>query len=322
MTSRSVDGREVAVVGHAGRDLVLVVDEVPGESGSTKVGQRLERPGGKGYNQAVVLAQLGHRPALLGVVGDDAAGRWVQECASKDGIDPAAVSVRAGVATSLVVSVVTHGSWRYLEHLPADTFAGPEDVRAHRGMFERAAVTSLQLQERTDTCLEAARIARSHGRLVVADGVPGDKDALDELLSLVDVVRADEQEAGLLVGTEVTDGRDAARAAQEVQARGPRLVVFAAGGDGNAAAWPGGSAVVPFGDQEVVDTTGGGDALMAGLISGLLAGADPLSAVCTGVAAAGPVVATVGGRPDFDPEEVRLGADRLRRRVERNPPSR
>ncbi|HLI00652.1 MAG TPA: PfkB family carbohydrate kinase, partial [Acidimicrobiales bacterium] len=94
------------------------------------------------------------------------------------------------------------------------------------------------------------------------------------------------------------------------------------GGDGNAAAWPGGSTVVPFGDQDVVDTTGGGDALMAGLISGLLSGADPLTAVCTGVAAAGPVVATVGGRPDFDPEEVRLGADRLRRRVERNPPSR
>ena len=65
----------VVVVGQIARDLVLVVDEVPGPSGSTDVRQRRELLGGKGANIAVGLRQLGVPVAVVGVVGDDQVGR-------------------------------------------------------------------------------------------------------------------------------------------------------------------------------------------------------------------------------------------------------
>ena len=46
----------VVVIGQIARDLVLVVDEVPGPSGSTDVRRRRELLGGKGANIAVGLA--------------------------------------------------------------------------------------------------------------------------------------------------------------------------------------------------------------------------------------------------------------------------
>jgi ribokinase len=59
----------VIVFGQIARDLVLVVDAMPGVRQSADVYQRRELLGGKGANQAVALAQLGMRPVLAGVVG-------------------------------------------------------------------------------------------------------------------------------------------------------------------------------------------------------------------------------------------------------------
>ncbi len=62
------------VVGQIARDLVLVVDEVPGPGSSAPVRERREMLGGKGANIAVGLAQLGAPVKLVGVVGDDDIG--------------------------------------------------------------------------------------------------------------------------------------------------------------------------------------------------------------------------------------------------------
>jgi ribokinase len=74
----------VIVFGQIARDLVLVVDAVPTASRSADVYQRRELLGGKGANQAVGLAQLGLRPALAGVVGEDQVGHRLLTQASQD----------------------------------------------------------------------------------------------------------------------------------------------------------------------------------------------------------------------------------------------
>jgi len=66
------------VVGQVGRDLALLVEDLPQPGGSRVVHERLERLGGKAASQAVGLRQLGADPvALIGVVGEDDAGRRV-----------------------------------------------------------------------------------------------------------------------------------------------------------------------------------------------------------------------------------------------------
>jgi sugar/nucleoside kinase (ribokinase family) len=49
----------------------------------------------------------------------------------------------------------------------------------------------------------------------------------------------------------------------------------AAGQDGNALVWPGGSLVIPLADGPVIDTTGAGDAFVAALVAGLAHGLGP-----------------------------------------------
>ena len=59
---------EIVVVGQIARDLVLVVDEVPGPGGTAPVRERREMLGGKGANIAVGLAQLGVTPWLSALI--------------------------------------------------------------------------------------------------------------------------------------------------------------------------------------------------------------------------------------------------------------
>jgi hypothetical protein len=70
---------DVVVAGQLARDLVLVVDDVPEAGQSGPVRERREMLGGKGANQAVAVAQLGLRPALIAVAGDDEAGSRLRD---------------------------------------------------------------------------------------------------------------------------------------------------------------------------------------------------------------------------------------------------
>ncbi|MFC3890302.1 PfkB family carbohydrate kinase [Lentzea rhizosphaerae] len=271
---------EIVVVGQMARDLVLVVDEVPGPGGTAPVRERREMLGGKGANIAVGLAQLGAAVELVGVVGDDDIGERLTARAAADGIGTGAVVSRKGCGTGLIVNVVADG-WRSFEDLPIDLIA-------------RAAAVVVQLQQPPEVALKAARAATG---CVVLDGAP---DRLgDELLACADVVRADHQEAELLVGRKITSADDAVRAAHEVRERGPRFVAFAVDDVGNVFAWDGGELVVPLGDVEVVDTTGGGDAFVAALTFALTRGDGPEDAARRAVEAAGATVTRPGGRPDL-----------------------
>ena len=117
--------------GQIARDLVLVVDTMPGASQSADVYQRREVLGGKGANQAVALAQLGMRPALAGVVGEDQIGQRLLTQAQHDRVDVSAVIRRPGIRTALVVDIVDgNGQWRYLEDIPAGMLLIEGDVQA------------------------------------------------------------------------------------------------------------------------------------------------------------------------------------------------
>ena len=94
--SRPGPGPDVIVFGQIARDLVLVVDAVPSASRSADVYQRRELLGGKGANQAAGMTQLGLRPALAGVVGEDQVGQRLLTQARPGGHPPVVDGVRGG----------------------------------------------------------------------------------------------------------------------------------------------------------------------------------------------------------------------------------
>ncbi|MGW4153020.1 PfkB family carbohydrate kinase [Micromonospora chersina] len=309
-------GLDAIVVGQVARDLVLLVDEVPGPSGTAPVRCRRELLGGKGANQAVGLAQLGVRVGLLGVVGEDEVGDRLLGRARSDGIDVAPVLRRPDTPSALIVDVVdARARWRYLEDIPEATVLTEADVTGAAEVLASARAVVVQLQQPLPAALAATRHARDAGRLVVLDGAPDDPDGSAELLSRADVLRADAREAGLLLGGDPPKDADAGlRAGRELATRGPALVAVEVAGEGNAFVWPRGELFVPLSETPTVDSTGAGDAFVAAVTAGLLRG-DPYPRLARhAVAAAGATVGHPGGRPALTPEAIEAQLARIPQR--------
>jgi sugar/nucleoside kinase (ribokinase family) len=113
-----------------------------------------------------------------------------------------------------------------------------------------------------------------------------------------------ERIAGLLAATDwflpngdqllaLTGRDDLSSGIADVLALGAGGVAVTCGADGCLVAWRGSGAPVslPAIKVDVVDTTGCGDAFTAGMLAGLLAGADPVDAAWLGIAC-GSLVAT------------------------------
>jgi ribokinase len=256
-----------AVVGQLARDLVLTVDRIPEPGSSGDATSRREQLGGKGANQAVALAQLGIRPTLIAVAGDDVIGDVLLDQARRDGIDVRSVVRRAGTLTGLIVELLEPDAhYRYVEHLPPPVLLSEDDVLQRADVLAGADAVLVQMQQPVPAALAAARMPDRR------------------LLAYADVVRADEKEAESL-GEEILD-------------EGPSLLALAQP-DGNLFIWRGGRVKVPLTGDDPVDTTGGGDSFVAALTAALLTGHSYEEAAHRATAASGDTVTHVGGRPEL-----------------------
>lgn len=302
---------DVAVLGQVACDRVVTGGKGP------------ELLGGKGAHQAVALAQLGVPVALVGVVGDDDAGREVLAQATADGIDVSAVVVRPGSPTAVLTHLVGRdGSRRPVEDVPPEMLLTADDVAGAADQIASCQALVLQLQQ-PGAAVRAAVERVPDTAVVVSDGAPEDAATREAVLRRADVVRADVGEAALLVGRELDGVDDARDAAAELLTAGPRLVALAVGTDGDLVSWRAGPALgiaaeeldadprwadgevlVPLLGEPGVDPTGGGDAFVAALIAAVLGESGPEDAAWVAAAAASLSVAHTGGRPELSPESV------------------
>lgn len=287
----------ILVVGQIARDLILSVDEVLTSGSSARVRDRLEQLGGKGANQAVGMAQLGAEVALLGVVGADDVGTRLLRAARQDGLGTGAVVSRGRSALLLDVVDDEHGP-RLLEDIPPESTLTGEDVRHARDAILGAATVCLQLQQPAAALLATARLAAEAETALVLDGSV-EESVMAELIPHACVLRADAHEARLLTGVGMDDEAAAVRAAQDYLDRGLDVVAFGVESAGDVVAWDGGHRFYPFAESSTVDTTGAGDAFLAGLVVGLRAGHDPGWAGELAARCAAATVQRLGGRPDL-----------------------
>src|SRR5437899_3645128 len=96
--------KPIVVVGSINMDLVFRTERIP-QPGETVIGSLFEmHSGGKGANQAVAVARLGHPCILLGAAGDDIFGQKL--LATLDGFGVNTSHIRAVQEASGVASIV------------------------------------------------------------------------------------------------------------------------------------------------------------------------------------------------------------------------
>ncbi|WP_030485065.1 ribokinase [Nocardioides aequoreus] len=264
----------VVVLGSLNVDLVTRVPQHP-SPGETVLGEGLRRlAGGKGANQAMAAARAGASVTMVGAVGDDEGGRAYAARLAAAGVDTGALSVvDEPTGTALIVvddtgenSIVVVAGANATVTADALPDLGPGDVLL------------VQLEVPLDTVADACSRARGQGARVVLNTAPY-ADLPDDVLALADPVVANEHEAARLAMTSGTPGS----------------LLVTLGADG--ARW-GDLALPAERVDDVVDTTGAGDAFCGALAAALADGADDEAALRAALAAGARAVRHEGAQPD------------------------
>lgn len=258
----------VVVVGSINEDVILRLGR-PARPGETVTAESVDRaPGGKGANQAVAAASAGADVSILGAVGSDQAGTRMLEDLRRHGVRTELVQTLDNVSTGAAYITVTPDGENTIVLDPgANARVDVSMVDAARSVLSSAKVMVSLLEISLEAAVAAVRLAVDAGVRPVLTLAPA-QPVPQELLLGLNPLLVNEHEAAFLLGMDRLS--DHAQAAQELVSLGPVSAVVTIGAAGAAVADHGGSRLLPAVlVEDVVDTTGAGDAFAGALAAAL-----------------------------------------------------
>jgi sugar/nucleoside kinase (ribokinase family) len=299
------DVKVVALGAHILDVLGRPVTEIPEGQGGTLIEEIRLSPAGAAGGTAVTLAKLGASVVSAGAVGVDDAGAVLVGALERFGVDCSSLVRRPDVQTSAtILPIRPNGDRPALHVIGANGTYTIDDVPWAE--IESAGFLHVGGPEflGPENATEILRRAREAGVVTtadfLADGWPELLDMLAPAMEHVDYLFPNEDQAVKLTGA--ADPLDAARALLD---RGVGCVAMTRGAAGSAIVSASGVELVPAFEIEVVDTTGCGDAFVAGFIRGLSLGRAPRDAAVVGSAVASFVATGLGSDAgEFDLDAV------------------
>jgi ribokinase len=262
----------VVVSGYTSVDTRLVTSALP-RPGETALleGDVLPPPrwGGCAPNIALWLERLGVHAALVAWLGDDEEGRLYRSLLEEAGVDLRAVEVGVGPSARSWLVYDAAGEAICLFH-PAGS--GSQDAETAASFAEQAEWLAVTVgpAELTSSLLE------TFADTALAWNVKADRQAfppkLVERLAAAAVVSFNRSET-VFLGDALALGR--AAEPDDLLDRGAGLVALTRGREGALLAWSNGRVELAQEAMPVSDATGAGDAFFAGLLAGLVDGAEP-----------------------------------------------
>lgn len=282
--------------------------------------------GGSEANVAVGLARLGWRAAWISRLKDDAVGRYICNAVAAGGADVSLVGWTEEGRNGLYFveaapeprssSVLYDRSATAFERVPATGIAVPEDAVGPGTLFHASGI-NLALGANVVAALRrlAERTKRAGGRFSFDTNVrrslvdAGHGATFHDIAALADILFIPARDARWLYGAEADDAD--ALLSRVRRAQPSSVVVMTLGGDGAAAAAPGGPVVrTPAVPTPGTHRIGRGDAFVAGFLSAYLDNDQDLEAGLRLGAAAAALKATLpGDLPLLRKEELDRLAD-------------
>lgn len=266
-------------------------------------------PGGSAANSAYSFANLGGKTALCAYVGDDKEGRIFYNAMkqSKVAMPPPVAEKRTLV---IYVLITPDGERTFITPQSGQTLK-PRALMGEAGVQEKNIMNSQWLfiegylfEDDFLAILKACRIARKHNTkialtLAASSFVEAHFDKIALLIrDGIDLYVCNEDELNTLRKAEL-EGEDATHAQETLAKLRETPHLSTAGGDGATYFNMGNKTHVPTTPVEhVVDSTGAGDAFVAGYLYGLTQGYTLKDAITTGHNLAGKVVQQLGARLD------------------------
>lgn len=279
----------------------------------------LRCPGGAPANVAVGVARLGGESAFIGRVGADPFGRFMADTLASEGVDIRHLILDPAHRTSTVLVELDEAgerSFTFMVRPSADQFLTPADLPLFQpGEWLLTCSIALANEPVRGSCLQAMAAIKAAGGRVCFDpnlrsevwGNPAEMlPVVREAIAQADVVKLSLEELQLLSGLD-----DLAAGLATIS--GPVLVLVTRGAAGVVARLGGdllewvGPKVTP------IDTTGAGDAFVAGLLAALaertsLPALDELPAILARAHGCGALATTAKGAMTALPSRIELDA--------------
>lgn len=293
----------IVVLGSLNMDFVARTPHIP-VPGETVLGHDLTFvPGGKGANQAYTLGRLGADVSMLGCVGADPYGEQLLDNLQAVNVDTRHVERLTNHSSGIaVIEVGDDGDNNIVVLQGANLQVTSTYLQKHLEAIKAADALVMQLEIPVPTVLQAAKIAKDLGKLVILDPAPA-APLPEELWPHVDVVKPNETELALLTSMPVKNLKQAEAAARTLLAKGVKQVVVSMGGAGALMVEEGKAVHIPALPVKAVDSTAAGDGFTAAMTLKLVAGESLEDALGYAVAVAALVVTRSGAQSSIPTQE-------------------
>ena len=293
---------KIVVIGSSNTDMVVQSERLPRPGESVLGGDFMMAGGGKGANQAVAVARMGHKVVFSAALGNDIFGDAALNSYQNFGIDTTYIvrkDIPSGVA---LIMVDSKGQNCISVALGANNALTIEDVLPALESVESGDIVLLQLEIPMATVEAAVEAAAAKGARVVLNPAPA-APVSEQVLSNLYLITPNQTEAQTLTGVEVADEASACEAAQILCARGVERVVITMGGSGAYLYENGKGVIVPARMVDAIDTTAAGDVYNGALCAALAEGKSLEQALAFATKASAISVTRAGAQPSVPSRE-------------------
>jgi len=264
----------VLSIGAATIDMIGVLDEELHRGTSNPAHIRFSF-GGVARNVAENLARLGHPVTLISAVGDDHIGQQLLKHTTAAGVDVENVSIAPAHTTGAYVGILEQSREIQIavDDLSVIETLTPKYLREHYSLFKNASLLFVDANLPSATLRMAFSLAKRAGIPVFADPTAVLlAHRITPYLSKLHLITPNAAEAAFLCGKQLdfTDRQQMLEAAKHLVSQGVEIALITLGEFGVCYATSDTNGYVPALRTEIVDPTGGGDALTATVTFALL----------------------------------------------------
>lgn len=260
------------MLGSINQDVVAFVEKLP-LPGETVVARDFAHfPGGKGANQVVAAARMGAGTLMIGAVGADEPGSWMQAFLQENGVDTEMVGINSRQPTGQAFINVSATGENAIVIVPgANAGLTPADIRFER--LTGCGIFLAQLECPVETIKSFFSSDAARRGTTILNAAP----ALPEgagLFPLVDILILNESELAAYAGLPEPpdDVETAIKGAGNLIGREGQAVIVTLGEKGAVVVNGERSELIPVRRANVTDTTGAGDCFCGTLAAALADG--------------------------------------------------
>ncbi|MBQ1201500.1 MAG: ribokinase [Alistipes sp.] len=293
---------KIVVIGSSNTDMVVRSERLPRPGESVIGGGFMMAGGGKGANQAVAVARMGHRVLFAAAVGNDMFGDAAVAAYKRFGIDTTYIARKDTPSGVALIMVDGAGQNSISVALGANNTLTVEDVMPALEQVESGDIVLLQLEIPMETVDACVAVAAAKGARVVLNPAPA-AVVSEHTLSKLYLITPNQTEAQTLTGVDVTDEATAQLAAQVLVSHGVERVVITMGSAGAYLYEEGKGVLIPACKVSAVDTTAAGDVYNGALCAALAEGQSLQDALKFATKASAISVTRVGAQPSVPTRE-------------------